>query len=321
MEENNSKELNLLDLIRMFFNWLKRLGWGFLRLLGNWLRMLCRNWAVTLVVLAASVAVALYLGRTENRKYKAEAMAILNGSISQTVMEVTQQLALSSPLSDDTKLSTKLGLPDSIARNIAGIESFYVIDYLNDSTPDMVDFKRRHSLEDTLNVRMPNRLYFRVKTKNVRQLPAFEQAFTDYFNRNERLVKEFNVKRANLQGEISLLDAEIHRIDSMATITYLHEPYMQAQIKWNTLLFGEQERQMLYGDLLFLQKLKGKREAELANCTAPVVLPDGFMVMPRPVYGRIFYLVICGVIGAFVAMLIELLIEHRKTILNYLFKK
>ena len=134
-------------------------------------------------------------------------------------------------------------------------------------------------------------------------------------------MKEFNVKRNNLQGEIALLDSEIHRIDSMATITYLHEPYMQAQIKWNTLLFGEQERQMLYGDLLFLQKLKGKREAELANCTAPVVLPDGFMAMPRPVYGRIFYLVICGVIGAFVAMLIELLIEHRKTILDYLFKK
>ena len=88
MEENNSKELNLLDLIRMFFNWLKRLGWSFLRLLGNWLRMLCRNWAVTLVVLAASVAVALYLGRTENRKYKAEAMAILNGSISQMIFMI-----------------------------------------------------------------------------------------------------------------------------------------------------------------------------------------------------------------------------------------
>ena len=321
MEENNSKELNLLDLIRMFFNWLKRLGWGILRLLGNWLRMLCRNWAVTLVVLAASVAVALYLGRTENRKYKAEAMAILNGSISQTVMEVTQQLSLSSPLSDDTKLSAKLGLPDSIARNIAGIESFYVIDYLNDSTPDMVDFKRRHSLEDTLNVRMPNRLYFRVKTKNVRQLPAFEQAFTDYFNRNERLVKEFNVKRANLQGEISLLDAEIHRIDSMATITYLHEPYMQAQIKWNTLLFGEQERQMLYGDLLFLQKTEREARSGTGQLHRPRGVARWLHGNAPPVHGHIFYLVICGVIGAFVAMLIELLIEHRKTILDYLFKK
>ena len=321
MEENNSKELNLLDLLRMFFNWLKRLGWSFLRLLGNCLRLLCRNWAVTLVVLAASVAVGLYLGRTENRKYKAEAMAILNGSTSQTVMEVTRQLATSSPLSDFTKLSTKLGLHDSIARNIAGIESFYVIDFLNDSTPDMVDFKWKHPLEDTLNVRMPNRLYFRIKTKNVSQLPAFEQAFTDYFNRNERLVEEFNVKRNNLQGEIALLDSEIHRIDSMATITYLHEPQMQAQIKWNTLLVGEQERQLLYSDLLSLQKLKGKREAELASCTAPVVLPDGFMVSPRPVHGRIFYLVVCGMIGAFVAMLIELLIENRKCIAQYLFKK
>ena len=50
MEENNSKELNLLDLIRMFFNWLKRLGWSFLRLLGNCLRLAMVHLPSTMVL-------------------------------------------------------------------------------------------------------------------------------------------------------------------------------------------------------------------------------------------------------------------------------
>ncbi len=321
MEENHSKEINLLDLIQMFFNWLRRLAWGFLLFLGNCLRLLCRNLLITCVCIVCGVALGWYLGRSSNRQYEAESMAVLNGSISQTVMEVSQQLERSSHLSDYTSLSSKLLLHDSITRNITGIESFYVIDYLNDSTPDIVDFKRKHPLDDTLNVRMANRLYFRIRTKNVNQVPAFEQAFLAYFNRNERLVKEFDVKRNNLLGEVKLLDAEISRLDSMASITYLQKPLMQAQLKWNTLLLGEQERQLLYEDLLFLQKLKGKREMELANCTAPVVLPTGFMPKPLPVHGRLFYLVVCGVLSVVAALLLALVVENRKCILNYLFKK
>lgn len=319
MEENSSKELNLIDLIAMFFNWCKRMCKGFLCMCGNTLRLLCRNLVPTCIILVLSVLLGLYLGSGKRRVYKAEGMAVLNGSIAQTVKEVSYQLESSSSLAEFTTWSSKLALDSATLHGMRGLESFYVIDYLNDSTPDVIDFKGKHPLDDTLNVRMPNRLYFRMKVKDAKQVPAIQEGILGFFNSNERLRREFDVKRANLEGEVRLITDEINRIDSMATITYLSKPQMQVQLKWNTLLLGEQKRQMLYEDLLYLQRLKAKREAELGGCTAPVVMPTGFVVSPLPVHGRFFYLGLCGLGGVLAAVLLALLIENRKCIVHYLF--
>lgn len=321
MEEKDSKEINLLDLIRIFFNWLKRLGLGFLNLITNTLRLLYRHKIMICVILACCVALGFYLGRPSQREYKAEAMAILNGSIAQTVKEVSRQLEHSSTLSNFTTLSSKLSLPDSVAKNITGIESFYVVDFLNDSTPDMVDFKGKHSWEDTLNVRMPNRLYFRIKVRCVSQLPEIETAFLDYFNTNDRLASEFNVKKNNLSREIQLLNAEINRLDSMAEISYFKGIDQQVQLRSNTLLVGEQRKQLLYEHFLFLQEKKMKREIEFANCTDPVVLPTGFIANTRHEAGRVKYTIHCCLVGLLISILLALFIENRKCIFNYLSKK
>ncbi len=321
MEENKTKELDLLDLIRMFFRWLKHVGWSFLKLMGNCLRLMCRHWAVSIVLVGICLAVGFYLGRTSNLRYKIEAMAVLNGSTAQTVSEVTKQLTFFSPLGDFTSLAAQLGLHDSITRNIKEIETFHVIDYRNDSIPDVVDFRRRHDLTDTLNVYMTNRLYFRIKMKNVNQFPVFKEAFINYFNRHERLTREFAVKRENLEEEIKLLNAEISRLDSMATITYLQEAPAQLQLHWSSFMIGKQERQLLHEDLVYLQKMKQKREMELANFTDPVTFPDGFSVIPKPIHGKVFFLIITGLIGAFLSVMVALIIENRKKIIDYLFEK
>ncbi len=322
MEENNSKEINLLDLVRMFFNWLKNIFIGFFRLSGESLRLLYRNKLTAGVILIIFILLGYYMGRPSKREYKAEAMAILNGSSSQTVKEVSRQLESSSHLSDFTTLSNKLSLPDSVAGNITQIASYYVIDFLNVSTPDMVDFKGKHPLNDTLNVRMPNRLYFRIKTRKVNEIPIFEKAFLNYFNTNERLVKEFNIKKNNLSREIDLMRSEIQRLDSLAEKSYLKDTDPQLQLRYNTLLIiGEQKKQLLHTEFLSLQETLLKREMEFANFTEPVVLPTGFIVNTRHETGRLTYLIIFGLIGAIVACLVCLLIENRKCVFNYLSKK
>lgn len=320
MEENNSKEINLIDLLLSFFGWLKKIGIGFLNLLGNTLRLLFRHKILNFLILIFCIALGFYMGRSSKREYRAEAMAILNGSIAQTVKEVARQLESSSALGDFTTLSSKLSLPDSVTNNITEIASFYVIDFLNDSTPDMVDFKNKHSLEDTLNVRMPNRLYFRIKTRNVSQIPAFETAFLNYFNTDERLVREYNIKKDNLSHEIQLLDSEMNRIDSMAKLLYFRDQEPQVQMNYNRLLVGEQKKQLFYKDLINLQENKLKKEMEFVNFTEPVVLPTGFIVNTRHENGRMRYTIISCLIGLGFAILLSLLIENRKCIFNYLSK-
>jgi len=316
MKENDSKEINLIDIILGFFRWLKKLGWSILILLGNSLRILFRNKVLTCIILTLSIALGIYSGRPSNREYRAEAMAILNGSLAQTVREASLLLATSSGLSNFTTL------PENVTNNITEIASFYVIDFLNDSTPDMVDFKHKHSWQDTLNVRMPNRLYFRIKTRDVSEIPVFQEAFLNYFNTNSRLLGEFNAKKNNLSQEIHLLNSEINRLDSMANISYFRGfTDQQIQFKRNTLLVGEQKKHLLYTDFLLLQKLKLKREVEFINCTEPVVLPTGFIVNGHYEAGYVEYVLIYSLIGFIVSILLSLLIEHRKCILDYLSKK
>ena len=323
MEKNDlkEKEINLLDLIQMFFGWLKKLSVGLLHLTGYSLRLLFRHKILTAVIFLFSVLCGLYLSRSSARVYKAEAMAVLNGSIVQTVKEVSKQLEVSSKLSDFTTLSSKLSLPDSIAESIAGIESFYVIDYLNDSTPDAVDFKRKHSLMDTLNVKMPNRLFFRVETRNISMLPVFEEAFLNYFNTNERLVREFEAKHKIMSRRTQLNESEINRIDSLAELSYFKEREQQLQVLRNSLLVGEQWKQLLYRDLWTIQKVQMEDEFELATFTAPVVFPTGFIVNPTPVNGRLKCLAISLAVWIAASLLLSLLVENRKCIFNYLSKK
>ena len=318
MEEKKQNEINLLDLIQLCFRGIGKFGLNLLKLLGNTLRLLYRNKILTCIVLAIFIAIGFYMGRSSNRVYRAEAMAILNGSLAHTVKEVSRRLENASQLSDFTTLSTKLNLPDSIANNIVGISSFYVIDFLNDSTPDVVDFRNNHSWTDTLNVRMPSRLYFKILTRNVSQIPVFEQAFLNYFNTDTQILDEFNVRKNNLNQQINMLDIEIHRLDSMANITYFKFPDQQIDFRGNTLLIGEQRKQLLHWDLRILQERKMRKELEFANYSAPIVLPTGFIVNPRPEKGRIKYMANYGIVGLFIAIGLSLFVENRKRIFKYL---
>ncbi|NDV46429.1 hypothetical protein D0T49_05165 [Paludibacter sp. 221] len=321
MDKKDEKEMSLLELIKSFFNWLKKIGLGLLNLLGEVTRLLFRHKILTSIILILCILCGLYLSRHSVRRYEADAMAILNGSLAQTVKEVSSQLETASPLSNSSTLSAKLSLPDSITRNILEIKSFYVIDFLNDSTPDVVDFKHKHDLTDTINIRMHNRLYFRIKTKNVSQLPVFESAFVNYFNTNDRLQYEFQTKKANLAKKIELTDAEINRLDSLAKFSYFRNSDLQLQMAYNRLYVGDQRKQLFYEDMLGLQNQLLKDEIEFVNFTEPVVLPTGFVVNPQAKNNRTKCLLISISIGVALSILLSLMVENRKRIFSYLSKK
>ena len=204
MEEKSSKEVNLLDLIKMFNNWLKNVGKSILKLFNYLFKTSYKDKYSILVILIISIIIGQYYARPSNRQYYAEAMAYLFGPDAQTVKEITKQLENVNSRNKSTSLSTKLSLPDSITKNIVSITSYYVIDYLNDSTPDMVDFKNSHPLDDTLNVKMRNRIYFRIITKNIDQIPQVQKALLNFFNSNPIISLQCEAKKMELKDSIGL---------------------------------------------------------------------------------------------------------------------
>lgn len=321
MEENTTKEINLLQLITLFFNWIKNIILNLLRFVGYMIRLCYRRKIVVIIVLVISIVIGQYFARKSNRIYKAEAMAMLYGSEASTVKDVYSQLENSLSTNKLTSLATKLSLPDSVAKNITEIHSFYVIDYLKDNTPDKIDFGNNHSLTDTLNVPMRDRIYLQIKTKNINQVPLVQAAILSFLNTNSVIKNQFLSKKTDYLQQIRICDIELQRIDSLAKVSYFKDTEKQMRFEQNKLLVGDQRKQLFYDDLLRLQSIKSSAEKQLADCIQPVDLPSGFVVNPMPLNGRVTYGLYSLLIGFVLAVIIAGLIENIKKIFDFLNKK
>ncbi len=321
MEDNNSKEINLLQLISLFFDWLIKIGKNILKAVSYILRLTFRRKITFIIVILVAIAVGQYMSRKSARIYKAGATAMIYGGDAQTVRAICKQLENSTPANKLISLSTKLSLPDSVAKNIVAIGSYYWIDFMRDSVADVVDFKDKHSLSDTMNVRMRDRVYIQLMTKSISQVPVVQQAILNYLNNNSDLKTQFETKRNDLLQQIKICNTESARIDSLAKEFYFKSPESQLQVTNNSVLLGEQRKQLFYGELLRLQELRGAAQIKLADFKQPVDMPSGLVVDPFPINGRVKYGILSILIGYALAFVLAVLLENFKGIMSFLKKK
>ncbi|VBB46354.1 conserved hypothetical protein [uncultured Paludibacter sp.] len=318
MGEKDTKEINLLDLLNIFVNWLVKVIKGFAKFIGSLFQLAVKYWVLFLAVLFLSVAVGLYLSRPSAKQYKAGSVALLYGSETSTAQEVCRQLQNSLATNKSFSLATKLGIPDSVAKNIIAIQNFSVIDYLKDGTPDAVDFKRKHSLTDTLNLVMKDRIYIQAITKNISQLPVFQEALLRYFNNNPMMNAQFESAKTDLQDKIKLCDKEINRLDSLAKVTYFKDTDKKISFENNRLVVGEQKKQLFYDDILRLQDIKSYTKSKLVDFKRPIEFPSGLVLNPIPVNSRLKYGVYSVILGALLGFLLVFLLDNSKKIIHYL---
>ena len=318
MEDNSSKEINLLQLLNLLFAWIVKCVKSIVRFFGHLIQLTYKFRLITFLLVICGTGVGLYLSRPSAKVYKAEAMAMLYGSEAQTVKEVCKQLENSIASNNLYSLSAKLSLPDSITKNIVEFHAFYAITYHKDSVAETIDFKESHPISDTINVKMKDRLYFQVLTKNIAQLPKVQGAILNYLNNNVVMKSEHINKKNELSQRIKICNDEIKRIDSLAKISYFKNPEKQLKFENNNLLIGDQKKQLFYDDLLRLQRTKSKTESRLMDFKQPVVLPAGFTPSPLALNGTLKYSAIGLLIGYLVAILASFLLEHRKAIVRYL---
>lgn len=326
MEKNNpnevsTKEVNLLQLINLFFNWIKNIVNRLFLFLGYLVKLSFRHKIIVVISVLFCLSCSLYLSRPSVRVYKAEVIAMLYGSETQLAKEVSKQLENSVSSNKLFSLATKLSLPDSVTKNIIGIQSFYVIDYLKDGVPDMIDYKNNHSLTDTLNLRMKDRFCLQIKTKNISQVPVVQAAILNYFNNNSVMRNQFIIKKNEIIQQIKICDVELQRIDSLAKISYFNDTEKQIRFEKDKLLVGDQKKQLFFDDLLRLHDIKTFAQDRLVNYVQPMEFPSGFVVYPTPENGRMKYCVIGLILGLIISLAFSVLIENYKRIITFLNNK
>lgn len=319
--KNDTKEINLLQLLNLIGNWLVKLLNSIFGFAGKSLQLIFKYWVVSLVIMIIAIAIGQYFARPSVRRYNAGAVAMLHGSNVATAKEVCRQLQNSTSLDRTFSLAHKLNIPDSVAQNIVGISEFNIVDYLKDGSQDMIDFKRAHSLNDTLNLVMQDRFYVQVLTKKISQVPIVQEALLNYFNNNPTMRGEFEAFKLGLQGKIDVCNKEISRLDSLAKVTYFKDADKKISLENNRLIVGDQTKQLFYNDILNLHNIRSQTELMLTEFNQPMNFTSGLIVDPRPVNGRFKYLVYSILIGFLGGFVLTSLIENFNVIFNYLTNK
>lgn len=323
MKENDikEKEINLLELISIFFNWLFKIAnfaWNFA---GSLLQLLFRHLILTSIITIFCLSVGFYYTRPQSRVYKAEALALIYGSDAQTIREISRQIEYSGPKDTYASLSSKLSLPDSVTKNIVGFHTYTVIAYAKDGVAVKVDYNDVYPLKDTMYIKMRDRVAMQLLVKNINQIPQIQKAILNYFNNNEILKTHMDNFKNQMNQQIRISEVELKRVDSLAKVTYFKDNSQQIRLDKNKLLFGEQQKQLFYNDLLRLQDIISSSKAGLANSKQPVEFPSGFAVDPKPVNGVIRYAVLSIVLGLFISLVIAGLLENFNKIINFLKSK
>ncbi|MFV0391875.1 MAG: hypothetical protein ACK5KP_08355 [Paludibacteraceae bacterium] len=320
-DKKTTSEVNLMDILVSIWNWIVKAVKYLFHLIGTVLQLLFKYKILTLIILIFAFAVSQYYARQSNRKYQTGAMAYLYGVRSPKVKQVGNQLTSSSPKFKETSIGYKLDLPDSLASRLLSVEFFDVIDYKSDSVPDRVDFARNHSLTDTLNILMNSYIYVRLTTLGTQNVDKISNAVLNYLNENADIKSDFDVYKSTLQERIQVAELESKRIDSLARKKYFESEKPNIQLQNNRLLVGEQRTQLMYGDLLFLQKDKAETERRLSEAKAPVVLPSGFIINPRPINGRVTNGIDGLIIGIILSVMLAFVLENYKKWLQFLRQK
>lgn len=319
MEENNTtKEINLLELIGLFFDWLKKLGIYVITFLSYLLRLSYKHIVLTVVIVLLFFSFGIYLSRPSARVYSAETTAMIYGTDIQTVMEVTKQLDSYTLQNGKSSLSDKLELSDSILKNIVGIKAYYILCYRKDGLALKVDYEHVNPQKDTMIIKMGDRLCIQVLTKNRNQLQKVQTALLKYLNSNPVMRLQFETQRTALAQQIDICKRENIRIDSLAKVSYYKDSEKQIQLANNSLMIGEQKKQLFYSELLNIQNIKASAEKDLINHTDPVVLPAGFVVSPSPLNPMGRYGLTGILLGYFISLLLVVFIDNLKKIISFL---
>jgi hypothetical protein len=232
-------------------------------------------------------------------------------------MEVTKQLDAFTLQNGKSSLSDKLVLPDSVLKNIVGIKAHYILCYKKDGIAVKVDYENVDPQKDTMIVRMSDRMCLQVMTKNVSQLPTVQNAILKYLNSNPVMRSQFEVHKMELIQQIAICNRESFRIDSLAKVSYFKDSEKQLQLTNNSLLVGEQKKQLFYSELVNIQNTKAFNEIALSNNTNPIVLPSGFAVAPKPLNPMSKYALTGGFLGYLLSLLLVVVMDNLKRIKSF----
>jgi len=256
-------EIDLLELFRRMgrtlLKWLQAAGRAFLV---SFFFLLKNSFILALsILLGAGVS---YLFKWTSKPFYKSEITIKSNTISNDEMiPYINKLNLFLKEENLTAVASSLSTNPEKAETIRDIEAFWIIDMNNDSIPDFSDYRNKHNVYDTVNVRMKDRFVIRAEVSDPEDLILIRNGILYYINNNPvfQQKNDFRLKQNNEM--LARLNYDINQLDSLQKIKYFEETRNRKPEEGGQMIFlQEQKTQLLYEDIYKLYKIKQKLDLE-----------------------------------------------------------
>ncbi len=208
------------------------------------------------------------------------------------------------------RYSAALSIKPENKPGIIDLEGFWVIDKNNDSIPDFTDYRNRHDVYDTLNVRMKDRFVIRVKVRDPGSLSRIRDGIESYANSNIIFQKRNELRLKQYDELLSRIDYDILQLDSLQKVKYFEETRNRIPEKGGQMIFlQEQNTQLVYDNIYSLYEKKQAIETEKSLYPEILSLISDFSQPLRRFNGGFYYGKI--IIPIVVGLMLLYLIFHR----------
>lgn len=266
MENNKQeKELDLLDLIKIFWNFSKSYVFKPIAIA---IKIGLKRWYIFLVAILLGIALSIFVPNVIIKKNKAEVILKNNVSISSNYVK---EIGVLSEM-NKTRLATLLQLDDEVMDNLIKLKPHYVV--TKDST--MVNYSI--DKDDVMNssksdkYRALSSLFaLEVLAKDTAMLPILADAVINYLNERSSFSVLNNRRLSNMRSELVIFRKEIQVLDSLRYIQYFTSDANQVVLGSSGETFNIKDKnQWIQSDLIALKSKVVALEHTLNNDTLAV---------------------------------------------------
>jgi hypothetical protein len=292
-----------------------------------------RHWLPLGLSLAAGISLS-YIFKSTSPSFYTSDMVLRNNlvqmdkiklkDVSGTTAELISKINKLNTLSSEINilsLSNALSMRPESVKNFSDINAFWIIDQSKDGIPDFVDYKGNHSVYDTINIRMQDRLDIRVKINSPQDLNMLRDGIIKYIETDSLFQQRNKVRLRQNQELLKRLDFDILQLDSLQKVKYFEETRNIKPISGGQIVFmQEQKTQLVYPDIYSLYSRKQQLETERDLYKGTVTVLSDFSFPSKRDNGASYYGKYLIPLFFFLTLFILIVLANRKK-LEDIFKK
>ncbi len=290
------REINLFELILMSWRGLKRLALRLILLSVKTIKLSFRYFWIVIPIMALVFLCGYLLTTKERTIFKAN--GIITFAVENRLAVINEIQSLNSMKYDEREqVKNIMSLTDEQIDNLLEIRSSFVIDYLDDSIPDMLVYKNGgHYLEDTLNRVVPDMLVVQFFMKGTTDYKPYVVGLEKFFDANQPLRTIDSVSKDNIERRIAFCDKELERLDRFSEYDYFGHSSQTATMKdWQGLKIEPSRANLYYINMRDLIRERDYLTNSLANKRGVVSFVSPQLSVFT--YPRYLKLLLCAVLG------------------------